>query len=115
MAMLTKTPLSPRTEALLRHLFPEARLCEKVRRKLIERCGTGMPMCEHSSPEGLERLRFAALKLSRGTFEDLDYAVELANTDWRDVLVAAGFGSGLDAHEQWYAEVLARPNPWAAA
>ncbi len=113
--MLIETPLSPRTEALVRHLFPEANRREKVRRKLIERCGTGMPMCEHSSPEGLERLRFAALKLSRGAFEELDFAVELANTDWRDVLVAAGFGSGLGAHEKWYAEVLARPDPWAEA
>jgi len=50
---------------------------------------------------GLERFRFAALKLSRGRMDKLADAVRLANKDWRDLLVAAGFADSVDAHKDW--------------
>jgi len=33
--------------------------------------------------------------------DKLREAVKLANTDWRDLLVAAGFADSVDAHKHW--------------
>jgi len=33
--------------------------------------------------------------------EKLRAAVKLANADWRDLLVAAGFADSVDAHKHW--------------
>jgi hypothetical protein len=33
--------------------------------------------------------------------EKLGAAVKLANADWRDLLVAAGFADSVDAHKHW--------------
>ena len=55
-----------------------------------------------SAAAGLERIRFAALKLSNGDLGELRQAVQIAGIDWRDVLVAAGFGHDLRAHERWF-------------
>lgn len=33
-------------------------------------------------------------------------AVELAQLDWRDVLMAAGFGNDLEAHLRWADELV---------
>ena len=52
----------------------------------------------------LERVRFAVLKISNGDIGELREAVRHAQIDWRDVLVAAGFGERL-AHREW-AEAL---------
>ena len=46
----------------------------------------------------LERLRYAALKLSGGRLDALREAVELARIDWRDLLMGAGFGYDVHAH-----------------
>lgn len=48
-----------------------------------------------------ERKIVAALKLSEGDLTKLRRAVEVAKEDWRDLLVAAGFGHDTRAHEQW--------------
>jgi hypothetical protein len=57
-----------------------------------------------STAEGVERIRFAALKLSEGSIARLKQAVLLANTDWRDLLVFAGFGGDPSAHKSWIPE-----------
>lgn len=59
------------------------------------------PFCEKSDEFQLERVRFAVLKLSGGDLEKLRKAVKLAQTDWRDVLMAAGFGHDVNAHKSW--------------
>ncbi|HEV2199940.1 MAG TPA: hypothetical protein VGR73_08965 [Bryobacteraceae bacterium] len=48
-----------------------------------------------------ERVRFAALKFSDGELEMLESAVKLAQTDWRDLLVATGFANDVGAHRKW--------------
>lgn len=53
----------------------------------------------------LERFRFAALKYSDGKLPLLEGAVQLAKEDWRDLLLAAGFGYDVEAHGRW------EPNP----
>jgi hypothetical protein len=68
---------------------------------LISECSNNLPFCENDGPLELERLRFAALKLSDGNVPPLLEAIELAQKDWRDLLMAAGFGEDAKAHEQW--------------
>lgn len=94
-------PLSPETERRLRALFtgPER---DRAAQLLVTQCGDNLPFGEGSDAHGLERIRFATLKLSNGSFAELERAVELAQTDWRDVLMAAGFGRDVRAHEAWF-------------
>jgi hypothetical protein len=51
-----------------------------------------------SSPRDWERVHWGALRVSHG---DLAKLAEIVRDDWRDTLVAAGFGSDVHAHETW--------------
>ncbi len=53
------------------------------------------------SKTDLERCHFAALRLSNGNLEALVEAIELAQTDYRDLLMAADFGKDVLAHLNW--------------
>jgi hypothetical protein len=68
---------------------------------LAEECGNNLPFCERTSPTGLERIRFAVIKLSSGNINKLKSAIELAQTDWRDLLVSADFAEDNNAHKLW--------------
>jgi hypothetical protein len=68
---------------------------------LAAECGTNLPGLQGLDPVRLERVRFAALKLSKGNLVRLREAVNLAKIDWRDLLMAADFGYDVHAHEQW--------------
>lgn len=70
---------------------------------LLNQCGSNLTFCENHGPVELERVRFAALKLSDGRLDRLLEAIELAQADWRDLLMAAGFGEDVKAHERWLA------------
>lgn len=54
-----------------------------------------------SSIDLVERIRFAALKLSDGDLGKLEVHVRGDRHDWRDVLMAADFANSLTAHKQW--------------
>lgn len=69
-----------------------------------------LDLLERISPEvlplvkterGAERVRFAVLKLSEGNLDKMKAAIAQALIDWRDVLMAAGFGEDVHAHESW--------------
>lgn len=75
---------------------------ETVCELLENECGSTLPFSDDATPSSLERVRFAALKLSRGDVERLVEAIALAQTDWRDLLVAAGFADDTAAHESWW-------------
>ena len=92
--------LSEATWEKIRALFPVEHH-EEVATILENECGNNLPFLEKLDKYRLERFRFAALKLSRGSVEELRTAVRLAKTDWRDLLVAAGFADSLDAHTRW--------------
>ena len=66
---------------------------------LAEDCGRGLPMAP--SDNDLLRVKAAALKCSGGTLEALVDAIALAQADWRDLLVAAGFANDVRAHLGW--------------
>jgi len=81
-------------------VFPGAD--RKLVRQLLEQdCADTLPSWRKATPSGLERIRFAVLKLSGGTLDGLRTAIGQAHTDWRDVLVAAGFADAVDAHLAW--------------
>lgn len=63
----------------------------------------------HAARE-LERCRIAALKLSDGDLARLEQAVRLGRRDYRDLLVAAGFGNSTSAHLQWRPKPAAEPS-----
>jgi hypothetical protein len=92
--------LSSETQRRVDLLFgPTTR--EEAAELLVTDCGNNLPSLEKLDEHGLERYRFAALKLSNGNLVRLRDAVELAKIDWRDLLMAAGFGEDARAHESW--------------
>ena len=95
------SPLSPETQRRLDVLFvgPARRVAGDL---LVTQCGGNLPLWSATDPAGLERIRFAALKLSNGDLAELRRAVDIAQSDWRDVLVTAGFGRDPRAHERWF-------------
>jgi hypothetical protein len=104
---MPNVPLSEETRRRLEALFPEPSR-EAATKLLVEQCGDNLPTCELSGPRELERIRFAELKLSHGDPAELEQAVLLAQIDWRDVLMAAGFGHDVRAHESWWPDGLGR-------
>jgi hypothetical protein len=71
---------------------------ELVSSLLTDQCGPNLT----EFPELQERIRCAVLKLSHGDLNVLGRAIDLAKCDWRDALVAAGFGDDIKAHESWW-------------
>jgi hypothetical protein len=97
--------LTDTTLRLIEHLFARDQHAA-VAAVLTEECGTNLPFCEAQDAIGLERVRFAVLMLSGGDIDKLEATVNQAKVDWRDVLVWAGFGYSLTAHERWAQAVL---------
>jgi hypothetical protein len=94
-------PLSAQTLRRLELLFrPDDRAVAEA--MLVNECGNNLPFLEKLDMVELERYRYAALKLSGGDMESLRRAVKLAQQDWRDLLMAAGFGQDITAHERWW-------------
>ena len=88
--------LTPRIEQCIARLFLPADQ-ERVRTALLEECGTNIPGWESA---GLERLRLAVLKFSEGKLNRFFGAIDVAKQDFRDTLMAAGFGD-VDSHKRW--------------
>ena len=94
--------LQPTVTAVITALFdPNER--ETIANVLIEECNA--ERLHSSSAEGLERIHLAILKLSNGEVDKFLAAAELAQLDWRDVLMAAEFGNDLKAHLSWAEEI----------
>ena len=69
---------------------------ETIIEMMIEECNA--ERVHTSSEDSLERIQLAVLKLSNGEVNKFLAAAELAQLDWRDVLMAAGFGEDVKAH-----------------
>jgi len=98
-------PLSSDTRHLVAALFP-VDLQEEVERWLREECADNLPLVGKADSRSLERIRFAVLKLSGGDLDRLLESIDLAQMDWRDLFVAAGFAESLTAHREWATGVL---------
>ncbi len=93
--------VSEETNKRVRALFP-AEQQEIVIDILLRECGDNLPLVDPSYGQLAERIRFSVIKLSRGELAELNKWVDLAKIDWRDVLVAAGFGGGIEGHLEWW-------------
>lgn len=93
-------PLSELTRSHLMALFAAPEVAD-AERLLVEECADNLPMIGHATPGGLERIRFAAIRVSDGNPSRLREAIDLAKADWRDLLVAGGFADDVDAHRTW--------------
>jgi hypothetical protein len=91
-------PLTQEAEKRIDLLF-EPKYQEMVRTILMRDCGNNL--WRKASETEIDRLRFAVLKVSRGSLDRLTGAIELAKIDWRDVLLAAGFANNPQAHRSW--------------
>ncbi len=97
--------LSETTEQLVKKLFPQDNWPLVI--ELLENdCGDNLPFSQNATPKSKERIRFAAVKVSEGQTSKLVDAVYLAQVDWRDLLVAAGFANDVNAHREWSDKVL---------
>ncbi len=92
--------VSDKTKSRVKILFAEAEW-QRVSDYLLSECGDNLPLVDDSRLELAERIRFAVLKLSNGDFRRLVTETENAARDWRDTLVAAGFGDDTKAHLAW--------------
>jgi hypothetical protein len=97
--------LSPLTKQLVEILFNPKDALEAAQ-WLEDECGNSLPFCKDYDEHKMERIRFAALKLSQGNLTKLLKAIDMARRDWRDVLVAADFANRFEAHETWAKEIL---------
>ena len=97
--------LSPRTTALVESIFTLEDV-EEACQSLEQDCGNNLPGCSDSDEYRLERLRFAAIKVSQGNMSKLHEAIHEAQIDWRDLLMEAGFGYDVNEHETWAEKAL---------
>lgn len=94
----TAFPLRPTVTAAIEALFaPDKR--ETVIEMLTEECNAEKP--HTTSPDLVERAQLAVLKISEGEVDKFLAAAELTQIDWRDALMAAGFGEDVEAHLKW--------------
>jgi|SRR5215510_13313985 len=98
-------PLSPRTKQLVEIFFSSKDISEAWQ-WLEEECGNNLPSCGQQDEYGMERIRFAAIKMSKGNVLKLLKAIDEARMDWRDLLMAADFGYDVNAHENWAKDIL---------
>jgi len=97
--------LSPRTQQLVVGIFGLQDRAEAAQ-WLEQKCGNNLPFCSDHDEYQMERLRFAAIKLSQGNIQKLLRGIEVACMDWRDLLVAANIGHEVRAREAWTKDVL---------
>lgn len=83
----------PLTDAVRRKVlqsFPAEQRAEVIR--VLEReCANNLPFSDIGTPEGLERIRLAVLKVANGNQAEFRKQIDAAKTDWRDVINAAEY------------------------
>ena len=94
-------PLSESVSYCLEALFSGDDSTE-AKRLLTQECADNLPFSEPGDSREYDRIRFAVLKLSEGDISKLERAIDGAKCDWRDTLMAAGFGEDVNAHRQWF-------------
>lgn len=102
-------PLSERTRQLAQVLFDEP-LRSRVIDALVREVSENIPLCENSTPEGMERIRFAVMKLIAENETHFNVALNHAQMDWRDLFMAAGFADSAEQHRHWYHKVIKDKN-----
>ena len=97
--------LSPGVVECIVALFPAGQRAE-VSDLLASACSSNLPSAETLGPAGVERVRFAVLKISGGSLDRLRAAVAQARFDWRGTLVGAAFGDDPGERLAWSADAI---------
>ena len=98
--LMTEVPLGEATRSHVIALFSESEV-QSATNILVEKCGRNLPLMGDKNADVIERIRIAALKVSGGDLDALRRAIHLANVEWRDLLVEAGFAHDVKAHLHW--------------
>jgi len=56
---------------------------------LIDECGRNLPFKADATPQSLDQIRLAVIKLANGNLDELRRHIRTAKSDWRDVIGAA--------------------------
>jgi hypothetical protein len=72
-----------------------------VEELLRTECGDNLPLVKPTFKKLAKRIRYAVLRLSEGDMDKLQQEIREAQIDWRDTLMAAGFGNDASAHTSW--------------
>jgi hypothetical protein len=99
-------PLTRRTAALVQRVAGSADAQRLGRRLLEEIPGTTDTGSRGLARDLLERIRISVLRLLHEGDQREDQVFDLARVDWRDLLMAAGHGEDVAAHEEWAGELL---------
>ncbi len=97
--------LSERTRSLISKMFSKSDGIV-ISDMLYRAVSANISFCANSSPEDMERIRFAILKMTKHSPLNLAVGIYLAQSDWRDLLMAAGFGDDATQHMIWYDEQM---------
>ena len=99
--------LSPKTELLVSTAFCENTDAyrRQIRGLLETEIGQNVPFRDEASPEDMERIWFAVIRLIAEDNMCQSDVIKLARTDWRDLLMAADFAYDTGAHMTWYFDV----------
>ena len=97
--------LTNKTLQLVTKLFQENDWLEAIDLLKCE-CAENLYLHDKTIVDGNERIRFAAIKLSEGNLGKLYCAVDLAQKDWRDLLMISNFEHDINDHEIWANNVL---------
>ncbi len=81
----------------------------EVTAALINQCGRNLPFYENADARQLEQVRLAVLHLSHGNRDRLRRFITMAQSDWRDVLMAAEYGEDWFENESLMAELSNLP------
>jgi hypothetical protein len=92
--------LSPIVEQVSEHYFGEE--SDWARDELQKFCEyLSDYISDKTTPESYERFCLAALKVGKTSKQKFIQAIELGKWDYRDLLVAAGFGNSVTIHNEW--------------
>jgi len=97
--------LSERTRNLIAKMFSKSDGIV-ISDMLYRAVSAKVPFCADSSAEEMERIRFAILKMTKDSPLNLAVGIFLAQSDWRDLLMSAGFGDDAAQHMAWYNEQM---------
>ncbi|WP_196138956.1 hypothetical protein [Aliikangiella sp. G2MR2-5] len=97
--------LSTRQKIILEKCFSEEDYFD-AQSYIEKNAGRTIPFCGNSSPEQLDRIRFAIIKQSDGCLSKLKEGIDLAHSDWRKLLISADFGIHPQAHDDWFKKKL---------
>ncbi len=97
--------LTTDTKAIIAHYFPLE--IEWATVQLQSFCDyIAEYISDKTTPESYERFCFAILKMGKASKENFLQAIELGKLDYRDLLVAAGFGNSVTVHIDWAKQIL---------